>query len=231
MTLRHSMPALVTMVALACGLVAVEATRGGAWDLALRLILLAAVADGIDGPLARRLRAASPMGKQLDSLSDIIAFGVAPAFLFSTYYVGAPDLARFGVALVFVGAGVYRLARFQTHPSNDVFQGLPITAAGMLLAVTVAGPITTGVLGTGGMAIALAALMVSRQPFPTLVHWRWRLLPALLIAALPIALWPRVDTLAIVVAVILGIYVLAGLVSWVSRRVGERTLGVDEEVR
>ncbi|MDP9469716.1 MAG: CDP-alcohol phosphatidyltransferase family protein [Chloroflexota bacterium] len=211
MRLRQLLPALVTMVTLTCGLVALDAARMGDWDVALRLILLAAVADGIDGPLARRLRATSAMGEQLDSLADLVAFGVAPAFLFSTYYGRASDPVRLGVALAFVLAGAYRLARFHAQPTAGVFCGLPITAAGPLLTTSVAGPFGASVWETGAIGLGLAVLMVCHHPFPTFAQSRRWLLPAIAAASLPVALWPSVPTLAIVAAFILGAYVVWGV--------------------
>lgn len=231
-TFRQSLPAMVTMVALTCGLAAIEAARVGAWDVALRLILLAMVADGVDGPLARRLRVTSPMGQQLDSLADIVAFGVAPAFLFSTYYDQAPAAGRFGVALVFVLAGSYRLARFHAEPSEGVFRGLPITASGPLLAVTVVGPFGVGAWEAGSVGSGLAALMVCHHPFPTLALLRRWLLPAIAAASLPVALWPRVEVLAVVTTATLGSYVVWGVVrGLVSPDAGNEARGIDEEVR
>jgi CDP-diacylglycerol---serine O-phosphatidyltransferase len=212
-TRRQAIPALVTLVVIACGFGALEAARVESWDIALRLILLAAVADGIDGALARRLRATSALGKQLDSLADIVAFGVAPAFLFSTFYADTHDAARYGVAIAFAAAGAYRLARFHGQAGNDYFFGLPITAAGALLTVVVAGPFTAGVLEGGAVAVALAVLMVSRLRFPTFADWRWTLFPGLVAATIPIALWPGVDTLAIIAAIILSLYIVLGLVN------------------
>ena len=212
MTLRQVPPALVTMLTLTCGLAAIEATRVGDWALTLRLVLGAAVADGTDGMLARRLHAVSALGGQLDSLADIIAFGVAPALLFSTYYAGAPAGVRFGVALAFVLAGAYRLARFHAQPTHGAFCGLPITAAGPLFALAVAGPfgVATWQAALGGIGLAL--LMVSRHPFPKLPRSRYWLLPAIAAAALPVALWPQLETLAIAAAAALGAYLVWGLV-------------------
>jgi CDP-diacylglycerol--serine O-phosphatidyltransferase len=226
------LPAVVTMVTLTCGLAALEAARVGAWELALRLILLAMVADGVDGPLARRLRATSPMGRQLDSLADVVAFGAAPAFLFSTYYGGAPDPVRLGVALAFVLAGAYRLARFHAQPPEGVFRGLPITAAGPLLTVTVAGPFGAGAREAGGVGIGLAALMVCHHPFPTLGQSRRWLLPGIAAASLPVALWSWGETLAIVTALTLGTYVVWGVVRGLVSRDGDNDVrGIDKEVR
>ena len=234
MTFRQSLPTLVTMVTLSCGLAALEAARVSAWELVLWLTLLAMIADGIDGPLARRLQATSPLGQQLDSLADIVAFGAAPAFLFSTYYSGAPDPVRFGVALAFVLAGAYRLARFHNQPTEDVFCGLPVTVAGPLLMVTVAGPFGAGVLEAGSVGIGLAALMVCHLPFPTLAQSHRWLVPAIAGASLPVALWPRDETIAGVTALTLGSYVIWGVVRSSVNRAGDvdnDVRGIDGEVR
>jgi len=231
---RQTLPTLVTMAALTCGLAAIEATRTGAWDVALRLILLAAVADGVDGALARRLGTTGGIGAQLDSLADIIAFGVAPAFLFSTYHGQVPGPVRLGIAASFVLAGAYRLARFQAQPTDGVFSGLPITVAGPLLAVAAVGPFGLGAAEGGGIAVGLAGLMVCRHPFPTLGRSRRSLLPAVAVAALAVAVWPRVETVAIVAALALGAYVVWGIAGRIveDRARGsnaERARGIDVE--
>ena len=204
---------MITLFALSCGLGAIEATRVGNWELALRLILLAAIADGIDGPIARRLNGAGGLGKQLDSLSDIVSFGVAPAFLFSTFYADEPYLVRFGVAIAFVATGAYRLGRFNAQPATDRFTGLPITVGGALLAITVAGPVSAGVAGASIIAVLITVLMGGRHPFPTYAKWRWTLLPAFVGAAVSIALWPGVETLAVAAGIVLAMYVLWGIIS------------------
>ena len=228
MTVRQAVPAAVTMIVLACGMAALEAARVGAWDLSLRLILLAAVADGVDGMLARRLRAVSPMGQQLDSLADIVAFGAAPTFLFATYYRGAPDPVRFTVALAFVLAGAYRLARFHARPTPVAFRGLPITAAGPLLALAVVGPFGAGLREAGAAGLGLAALMVSDHPFPKVGRSRRWLLPAVAGAAVPVVLWPRVETVATVAALAFVIYLAWGVVAPMVASDGVPAIGVEE---
>lgn len=209
---RNLLPSIVTAVALSCGLAALEATRLGAWDWTLRLILLAAIADGMDGALARQLHSTSPLGGQLDSLADIVAFGAAPAFLLETYFSAAPTLIRFGAALAFLLAGAYRLARFHAQPREGVFQGLPITAAGVLLTLAVAGPFGTDSLAATLIASALAALMVCRHPFQK-VRWSRRLLVAyVLLVAPPLIVRPGSETLAVLGAMSIGAYLAWTLV-------------------
>jgi CDP-diacylglycerol--serine O-phosphatidyltransferase len=226
-TLRQLPPALVTALTLVCGLAALEAARTADWGLALRLMLVAAVADGTDGMLARRLHAVSPMGAQLDSLADIIAFGVAPAFIFATYYGDAPAVVRFGIAAAFVLGGAYRLARFHARPAHGVFLGLPITAAGALFAVIVAGPLELPSGEAAAVGLALTILMVCHHPFPKIGRSRRVMLPVIAGAAVPILLWPRVETLAILAGFVLVGYVLYGLASAI---LGDRLpqLGMNE---
>ncbi len=229
MTLRMAAPALVTLIALACGLAAIEAAHAGAYEMALRFILLAAVADAMDGTIARLLHASSNMGKELDSLSDLVTFGAAPAFLFASRYSGAPIELVFGAMVLFVAAGAYRLARYNGQSSRgDVFCGMPITAAGMLLAVAVAGPVDLNHVEAVGTAIALSILMVSRVPFPMLKFGWSLLLPALGVAIIPIALANSVEWLALAAVIALGVYVVMGVVSALSDRVADAG---PEEVR
>ena len=101
--------------------------------------ILAAIADGVDGTVARRLGVAGAFGGELDSLSDIIAFGVAPAFLFSGVYGEVFAPTRLILVVIFVAAGAYRLARFHVLPSGPYFVGLPIPSAGILADLNVDG--------------------------------------------------------------------------------------------
>ena len=210
--LRRMLPSLVTMLTLTFGLAALEVVRLGDWDLALRFILLAAIADGVDGKLARQMGATSRMGEQLDSLADIIAFGAAPAFLFATYYANAHGIIRFGVPLGFVLAGSYRLARFHAYPRPGAFCGLPITAAGAILAVIVAGPFALLAQEAVIVGIVLAGLMICCHPFPKFAQSRRWLLAALIAATIPVALWPKAESLAILAGLAFGAYVIWGVV-------------------
>ncbi|MBP3951351.1 CDP-diacylglycerol--serine O-phosphatidyltransferase [Bacillus suaedae] len=101
--------------------------------LALVFITVAALLDRLDGAAARKFNCTSEFGKQLDSLSDIISFGVAPAFLIyqaSLYVFGYPGIL---LTIFFIICGAIRLARFNVTTNNQFFVGLPITAAGCVL--------------------------------------------------------------------------------------------------
>jgi CDP-diacylglycerol--serine O-phosphatidyltransferase len=217
---RQFVPAAITVVALACGLAAFEAARVGAWSWAFRLIFLAAVADGADGVLARRLAVAGPMGQQLDSLSDVVTFGAAPAFLFISYYSDTPTPIRFAVALVFLAAGMFRLARYNTLPNTGTFTGLPITAAGVMFAAIITGPLAGQALIAVVSGLLLGALMVSTYPFPMLSRARARMLPALAPVLIPMVVWPQLETVALIAAAGIGLYLVWGLFSRLADREG-----------
>ena len=213
-TPRCVLPLAVTLAVLAAGLVAIEAVRVGEWDLCLRLVLVAVVADGVDGALARRIRAQSALGGQLDSLADIVTFGAVPAFAFSTFYAGAPALLRFGVALAFVLSAAYRLARFGVVSPGAGFQGLPVTAAGPLLVLVTAGPFGSEPLTAGAVGLGLAALMISALPFPKVQPPRGWAPSAVTAAALPALVLLNADTVAVAAALVLLAYVAWGLSGW-----------------
>lgn len=123
---------LITLTNMALGGFAIVYAIQGNLRLSVLLIFLAALADRFDGMAARKFNIESDLGKQLDSMSDIISFGVAPALLL---YQGI--LHDFGVPGIFftvfyIGCGAYRLARFNISENNGYFTGLPITAAGCL---------------------------------------------------------------------------------------------------
>jgi CDP-diacylglycerol--serine O-phosphatidyltransferase len=127
---------LITLTNMAMGGFATVYAIQGNLRLCVLLIFLAALADRFDGMAARKFNIESELGKQLDSMSDIISFGVAPALLL---YQGI--LHEFGFPGIFftvfyIGCGAFRLARFNISESNGYFTGLPITAAGCLATLT-----------------------------------------------------------------------------------------------
>jgi len=128
-------PSLFTLANLLMGVLSLIFTMDGQFKRSAVMILLAMVLDGMDGRLARRLDATSNFGKELDSLADLVSFGVAPAILL--YAMGIKDLGPVGLALslAFALCGAIRLARFNTLNISNYFIGVPITAAGSLIAL------------------------------------------------------------------------------------------------
>lgn len=140
--INRIIPNVLTLLALAAGLSALRFGLRGSWDHAVMAILVAGVLDGLDGRIARILKGASKFGAELDSLSDFICFGVAPAFLLYLWALG--DAGRFGWALVLLVCicCALRLARFNTADEADeaaiydrnFFVGVPSPAgAGFVL--------------------------------------------------------------------------------------------------
>lgn len=124
---------IFTLLNLSLGSASILFTVQNELNLALIFIFLAALSDRFDGMIARKLGIESELGKQLDSLCDLVSFGVAPALLL---YQGA--LHEYSAPAVFfttlyIASGAFRLARFNVSESNGYFQGVPITAAGCLV--------------------------------------------------------------------------------------------------
>ena len=141
--MKRHLPNLMTLLNLACGTAAIVLTLEGQWRWAVYLVLAAAVLDFLDGFAARMLKAHSPMGKQLDSLADLVSFGVLPAVfiyvIFSGLFQSQPEDARsfygplqwvvlISILLVPVFSAI-RLARFNTEEDEGTFfHGLPTPA-------------------------------------------------------------------------------------------------------
>jgi len=139
---RALVPNAVTVLALCVGLTGARFAFSERWDLAIICIVIAAILDALDGRIARMLKAQTRFGAELDSLSDVIAFGVSPALII--YLWSLQYLPRLGwiVALAHAVCAALRLARFnasidmvdQPHKSAGFFTGIPAPAgAGLLL--------------------------------------------------------------------------------------------------
>jgi CDP-diacylglycerol---serine O-phosphatidyltransferase len=172
----YLLPSMFTVGNLFAGFFAVIATLNGNYQSAAIAIGIAVVLDGLDGRVARMANATSDFGLQLDSLADIISFGIAPAVLI--YAWGLADLGNFArlSAFVFVVCGAMRLARFNVQNKNlKSFAGLPIPAAAGYVAATVhlfATPLQSDFFKYYLIAITyvLALLMISTLRYPSLKH-------------------------------------------------------------
>lgn len=140
--MRAFIPNAITVAALCMGLSAVRAAIEQQWEAALTFIVIAGVLDGFDGRVARLLNGDTRFGAELDSLSDVIAFGVSPALI--AYLWALQEMPRYGwiFALAFAAACALRLARFnanidaddQPHKSAGFLTGVPApTGAGLSL--------------------------------------------------------------------------------------------------
>lgn len=134
---KKLIPNIVTLSNLVFGITSLWFTMEGQHREAAVAILLAMVMDGLDGRLARRLQVTSDFGKELDSLADLVSFGVAPALL--AYGAVLYDLGYWGlmIAMIFALCGAIRLARFNVLNIKTYFVGTPITFAGPMLTIFV----------------------------------------------------------------------------------------------
>ncbi len=135
----YLLPSAFTLANMFCGYACIIYAMRHEWETAAPFIGLAIVLDMLDGRIARLTGTTSDFGVQFDSLADVISFGVAPAILMFTW--GLEPLGRLGwaVGFIFVTAGATRLARFNIQHVTDkrYFVGMPIPAAGGMLAATV----------------------------------------------------------------------------------------------
>ena len=141
---RMMVPNFFTLLGLCAGLTAIRMSIEGRYDLALAAIVFAALLDGIDGRVARLLKASSRFGAELDSLADFVNFGVAPAVMIFTWGLG--DLKSFGwiAVMIFALASALRLARFNVMIDDDkprwqkdFFTGMPTPAAAIVVLLPV----------------------------------------------------------------------------------------------
>jgi CDP-diacylglycerol--serine O-phosphatidyltransferase len=110
--LRRFLPNFLTLCALSSGLLAIQKAINGQFDLAVLLITFSAIVDTLDGALARLLRATSKFGAELDSLSDFLSFGVAPAFVMYLWTLDQAGPVGWIAVLIFAICSALRLARF-----------------------------------------------------------------------------------------------------------------------
>ena len=226
------LPSLFTVANLFCGYACVVYATRTDFDTAALLIGIAMVLDTLDGFFARLTNSSSAFGVQLDSLADVVSFGLAPAILAFTW--GLWPLGRLGwaVGFLYVTAAAMRLARFniQTHTPSDkrYFAGMPSPAAAGVIASTVyLYPVglqeTRQALPALAMVLVPALLMVSTIRFRSVkaidVGWR-RSYIALFLAAVVIALIATYPRLALVVMAYS--YVALALLFWVLGRLHKR---------
>jgi CDP-diacylglycerol--serine O-phosphatidyltransferase len=229
------LPSLFTLANLFCGYASVVFSTQFDWDRAAIYIGIAMVLDTLDGFVARLTKSSTAFGVQLDSLADVVSFGLAPAILAFTW--GLSPLGRLGWAagFIYVTAAAMRLARFniQTGAATDkrYFVGMPSPAAASVIASTVyLYPYGLQEPGAALPALAMvlvpAFLMVSTIRFRSIkamdVGWR-RSYVALFIAAVALALiasHPRVALVVLSYSYVAGALIAWGLTRW-RRKPGE----------
>jgi len=165
-------PSAVTSANIAAGFMAMVAAADGRFELAVYLLVVAILCDVLDGTIARLLGATSEFGQEMDSFSDAISFGVAPAFLI--YLAVLRPLGFWGliVSLVYLLAGVTRLIRFvltsDAHVKELRTTGAPIPVAASYLMATVLMRDSLSAEAAALVVVAMALLMISRIGLPSL---------------------------------------------------------------
>ena len=242
------LPNLFTLSSVLCGYYAIlilsdQPTSDDFYRSAL-LIVFALFFDGIDGRVARLTKTQTAIGVQLDSLADVISFGVAPAIL--VYHWSLAELGTGGmlVGFVFVASGAVRLARFNvaatgddgqpTHPGKYT-QGLPIpAAAGILISIVVANTLT-GKLPFSPflislLVITLSVFMVSAMPFRSFkdlqLNWRTVLFISV---AIGVTVWIALKIHPSMALVwLLAAYVIIGIVESLIALMNKARAGIDK---
>ena len=136
---RVILPNMLTLIGVCIGLTSIRFALDGRFELAIVAIIFAALIDGLDGRIARLIKGTSKVGKELDSLTDMISFGVAPAFIM--FFWKLNTLGRFGwlLCLIYVICVALRLARFNVNSNQEpswrdnFFEGVPSPAGGILV--------------------------------------------------------------------------------------------------
>ena len=136
---RVILPNILTLIGVCIGLSSIKFALDSKYEIAVIAIFFAALIDGLDGRIARLIKGTSKVGKELDSLTDVISFGVAPAFIM--YFWSLNNLGKFGwlLCLIYVVCVTLRLARFNVHSNEETswkdnfFEGVPSPAGGILV--------------------------------------------------------------------------------------------------
>ena len=136
---RMILPNMLTLIGVCIGLSSIKFALDEKFELAIIAIIFAALIDGLDGRIARLIKGTSKVGKELDSLTDVISFGVAPSFVM--YFWLLNNLGKFGwlLCLIYVVCVALRLARFNVNSNEEpswkdnFFEGVPSPAGGILV--------------------------------------------------------------------------------------------------
>ncbi|THV25718.1 CDP-alcohol phosphatidyltransferase family protein [Peteryoungia ipomoeae] len=241
--LRLMVPNLITVLAICAGLTGIRLAFEGRHELAVAMVLAAAFLDGIDGRVARMMKATSKFGAQMDSLADIINFGVAPALVLYVYVLDQAQAFGWIAALIYVISAGLRLARFNVMDEraikapwqSEFFVGVPAPAGAALVLLPVyigfvgveSGPFFA--YGSAIYTVIIGALLVSRLPVwsgksETSRIRRDLVFPMILVVVLYVALLMSFTWQVLIVTVVLYLFSLPlGARNW-HRRYGTLTI-------
>ena len=174
---RYLLPNILTLAGVCLGISSIKFSIDGNFSLAVTLILLASILDALDGRIARLIKGTSEFGKELDSLTDFVSFGIAPVFIL--YFWELQNYGKLGwaISLIYSVCCVLRLARFNLTKideteswKNNFFEGIPSPAGGLLILMPLIYELTDLNLGleikkiTPFFTVVIAILLVSKIP-------------------------------------------------------------------
>ena len=174
---RYLLPNILTLAGVCLGISSIKFSIDGNFTLAVTLILLAAILDALDGRIARLIKGTSEFGKELDSLTDFVSFGIAPVFILYFWELGNYGKLGWAITLIYSVCCVIRLARFNLTKiaeteewKNNFFEGVPSPAGGLLILMPLIYELTDLNIGldikklTPYLTILIAILLVSKIP-------------------------------------------------------------------
>lgn len=183
-SLAKLVPSALTLLGLASGVTSIRMAMEHEWKLAVVAIMFAMVFDMLDGRAARQLGADTRFGAQLDSLADLVSFGIAPALIAYNWTLSGFGLVGWIVAVIFCVCCAIRLARFNIQAlrdegateTNPYFTGMPTPAGAclmllpLILSFQFKNPAFQLPLYSCAIALATSVLMVSRLPTPSIKY-------------------------------------------------------------
>ena len=174
---RYLLPNILTIGGVCLGISSIKFSIEGNYSLAVTLILLAAILDALDGRIARLIKGTSDFGKELDSLTDFVSFGIAPVFLLYFWNLNQYGKLGWAITLIYSVCCVLRLARFNLTKleetqewKNNFFEGIPSPAGGLLILMPLIYELTNLNFGldiknsTPYLITIVAILLVSKIP-------------------------------------------------------------------
>jgi len=174
---RYLLPNIMTLAGVCLGISSIKFSIDGNFNLAVTLILIAAILDALDGRIARLIKGTSDFGKELDSLTDFVSFGIAPVFILYFWELNNYGKLGWAITLIYSVCCVLRLARFNLTKieesqqwKNNFFEGVPSPAGGILILMPLIFELTELNVGinvknfTPYLTVLIAILLVSKIP-------------------------------------------------------------------
>jgi len=174
---RYLLPNILTLGGVCLGISSIKFSIDGNFSLAVTLILFAAILDALDGRIARLIKGTSEFGKELDSLTDFVSFGIAPVLILYFWELNNYGKLGWAIALIYSVCCVVRLARFNLTKfdekqewKNNFFEGVPSPAGGLIILTPLIYELTNYNLNldvksfTPYLTVFIAILLVSKVP-------------------------------------------------------------------